>query len=257
MKKVAFWSLLLLSFSSVAQQMPDRRFSMGIRLGANYNQLTGESVGSPGAFYFDGKTDHTWGYVAALFFRRGGGTFFTQHELGLSQKGGAFTIGGTGGQVNLKNVDVRFSNIDFTNLVGVRFLKLVRVNGGIVLSYNTGNNGDLGSIASDFLQRKYSLQGQLLQAMQAQVAGQQDQFSNAFKGISVNYQAGVGVDVGRFTFDLRYEGGITDVMKTKVDLGNADWSSSVNGALSRKVSLWQITAGIGFGRAPKAYQGNF
>ncbi|MBC7893747.1 MAG: outer membrane beta-barrel protein, partial [Sphingobacteriaceae bacterium] len=142
---------------------------------------------------------------------------FLQPEIMFSQKGGRYMVGGSGGTVNSREVDIKFSNIDFPLLVGVRLGGIFRINAGPVISFRTSDNGNLGDTFDQY-------------------TSDRDYFR---KGL-IGYQAGIGLDLGKLVFDVRYEGNVRDAIR--IDFVNP----SNQGQFLSKSNLWQATIGFKF-----------
>lgn len=196
----------------------DPIFTFGLKAGVNFSELTFNSLSVANGNAFDLTTSEgrAWGLAAGGFFRVGR-TVFLQPEIMLSQKGGRYMIGSTGGTVNSRQVDVKFTNVDFPLLVGVRLAKVFRINAGPVLTFRTSDNGNLGDTFDQY-------------------ASDRDYFR---KGL-IGYQAGVGLDLGKFLFDLRYEGNVRDVIR--IDFVNPNNL----GQFLSKSNLFQATVGFKF-----------
>ena len=136
----------------------------------------------------------------------------------LSQKGGKFNVYEDGVQNSNGKVDVRFSNLDVPVLFGVRIARFFRINAGPMASLRMTSNGKIGDSFDKFT---------------GENAG--TEFKNR---VAYGYQAGVGVDFGRLSLDVRYEGNFTDIVKINFD--NATTASQ----FGRKGNLFQATLGL-------------
>jgi len=196
----------------------DPLFTFGLKAGVNYSELTFNSlsVSNGNAFDLSSSAGRAWGLAAGGFFRVGR-TIFLQPEIMLSQKGGRYMIGGTGGTVNPQRVDIKFTNIDLPVLVGVRLARVFRINAGPVLTFRTSDNGNLGDTFDQY-------------------ASDRDYFR---KGL-IGYQAGIGFDLGKLVLDLRYEGNVRDVIR--IDFVNPNNL----GQFLSKSNLFQATVGFKF-----------
>lgn len=196
----------------------DPFFTFGLKAGVNYSELTYNSlsIANGNAFDLSNSNGRAWGLAAGGFFRVGR-TIFLQPEIMLSQKGGRYMIGSTGGTVNSRQVDIKFTNVDLPVLVGVRLARVFRINAGPVLTFRTSDNGNLGDTFDQY-------------------ASDRDYFR---KGL-IGYQAGVGFDLGKLVLDLRYEGNVRDVIR--IDFVNP----SNQGQFLSKSNLIQATIGFKF-----------
>jgi len=220
MKKllIAFCALMI-THAATAQYDPSFRF--GIKAGANLsningsNDLTLSSGNNP--FNFKDNDNRSLGFVGGVFFRFGKNVYI-QPEFLLSQKGGKFNVYKDGVQDSDGKVDVRFSNLDVPVLFGIRIAKLLRINVGPMASLRMSNNGKIGDTFND-------------------VTG--DNSNAEFKNrLAFGYQAGVGLDFGRLSLDVRYEGNFTDIVKIQFD--NATTASQ----FGKKSNLFQATLGF-------------
>jgi hypothetical protein len=196
----------------------DPFFTFGLKAGVNYSELTYNSlsIANGNAFDLSNSNGRGWGLAAGGFFRIGR-TIFLQPEIMLSQKGGRYMLGGNGGTVNSRQVDIKFTNVDFPLLVGVKLAKVFRINVGPVITFATSDNGNLGNTFDQYANDR-----------------------NYFKKGLIGYQAGVGLDIGKFLFDLRYEGNVRDVIR--IDFVNP----SNQGQFLSKSNLFQATVGFKF-----------
>jgi len=220
MKKLLFAvCAMVISYSASAQYDPAFRF--GIKAGANLSNINGSndlSLSSGGnAFNFKDNDNRSLGFAGGVFFRFGR-NFYMQPEVLLSQKGGKFNVYKDGVQNSDGKVDVRFSNLDVPVLFGVRIAKFFRINAGPMASLRMSSNGKIGDSFDD-------------------VTGNNS--NTTFKNrLAYGYQAGVGVDLGRLSLDVRYEGNFTDVVKINFD--NATTASQ----FGKKSNAFQATLGI-------------
>ena len=152
------------------------------------------------------------GYVAGAFLRIGG-KFYLQPELILSAKGGNINILRSATNPSTNVVEISYTNVDVPLLLGYR-LEPLRLQAGPLASFNVS----AGQSLNDAL-KAYTSNGT----------------ANAFKNAYYGYQAGAGLDIGKLSLDVRYEGSLSEV--SFVDLSNR-----VN--FSQKASLWQITLGL-------------
>jgi hypothetical protein len=210
---------MMISYAASAQYDPAFRF--GIKAGANLSNVNGSndlSLNSgSSAFNFKDNDNRSLGFAGGVFFRFGK-TFYLQPEILLSQKGGKFNVYKDGVQDGDGKVDVRFSNLDVPVLFGVRVAKFFRVNVGPMASLRLSNNGKIKDSFDD-------------------VTGSDSQ-AEINNRLAFGYQAGVGVDFGRVSLDVRYEGNFTEIVKVNFD--NATTASQ----FGKKGNLFQATLGF-------------
>ena len=213
-------ALCMLTISYAANAQDDPAFRFGIKAGANLSNINGSNdlSLSPGgnAFDFRDNDNRSLGFAGGVFFRFGK-TLYIQPEILLSQKGGKFNVY-EDGVLNDGKVDVRFSNFDVPVLFGVRIAKFVRINVGPMASLRLNKNGKISDSFDD-------------------VTGENSgaEFKNR---LAFGYQAGVGLDLGRLSLDVRYEGNFTDIMK--LQFKNATTASQ----FGKKSNLFQATLGL-------------
>ncbi|CAG4992792.1 hypothetical protein DYBT9275_01038 [Dyadobacter sp. CECT 9275] len=220
MKKLTI-ALFAMAISFTASAQYDPAFRFGIKAGANLSNINGSndlSLSSGGtAFNFKDNSDRSLGFSGGVFFRLGR-DFYLQPEFLLSQKGGKFNVYEDGIQNSDGKVDVRFTNLDVPVLFGVRIARFFRINAGPMASLRMTSNGKIGDSFDKFTGENASTE-----------------FKNR---VAYGYQAGVGVDFGRLSLDVRYEGNFTDVVK--INFNNNTTASQ----FGRKSNLFQATLGL-------------
>ncbi len=223
MKKLFVVALAtLLSYGAQAQGEYDPFFRLGIKAGANLSNTVGNDLAiGNGAFNFRDNGTRSVGFVGGVFMRFGR-EFYVQPELLLSQKGGQYSIYENGVQNDEGKVDVRFSNFDVPVLLGYRFAKVFRVNIGPVASFRLSDSGKI----SDSFDKYFD--------------GDGDVNTTVDNNVAFGYQAGIGVDFGRLSLDVRYEGNVNDVVNIQYD--NANTAAKLN----KKGNLFQATLGFSF-----------
>ncbi|MCE7064030.1 porin family protein [Dyadobacter sp. CY326] len=213
-------ALYMFTISYAASAQYDPAFRFGIKAGANLSNINGSNdlSLSPGgnAFDFRDNDNRSLGFAGGVFFRFGK-TFYIQPEILLSQKGGKFNVY-EDGVLNDGKVDVRFSNFDVPVLFGVRIARFVRINVGPMASLRLNKNGKISDSFDD-------ITGENSKA----------EFKNR---LAFGYQAGVGLDLGRLSLDVRYEGNFTNIMK--IHFANATTASQ----FGKKSNLFQATLGF-------------
>ncbi|HWZ03634.1 MAG TPA: porin family protein [Mucilaginibacter sp.] len=188
MKKVLLSTVFLIAVCISAKA----QFSLGIKGGVNYSTINSDNL----------KTSSVAGYQAGLFARFGTGLYL-QPEMYVSSTGGHFQ----------SNDNAYSGNVKFTNL-----------NVPLLLGYKFGPNNlnfrvMAGPIYSSVLNRDESLSQNFNVAY--------NDFGH-YRTSTLGYQAGVGVDIGAITADLRYEGNLTDI--------NPDFGQRQN--------LWALSVGF-------------
>lgn len=206
MRKNAILLLVLLVFSIT--KLNAQSFRFGLKGGINFSQLKTDA----GSFkdIYEQSTATKTGYVGGVFFRFGDKVFI-QPELLFSAKGGKINALQTPGSPPAQTLDIDYSSIDVPVLLGFK-VGPIRLNAGPVASFKVSQNID------DDL-KKYS-----------------SNVAESFKNAAYGYQAGVGIDIGAFSVDLRYEGSISEV--------SAISDLTKNVMASQKGKLFQLTAGL-------------
>jgi hypothetical protein len=189
MKKYLLSAALLIAVSISAKA----QFNLGIKGGVNYSTISSDNL----------KTSGVAGYQAGVFARIGGGLYL-QPEIYLSSSGGKFTSNDNtySGKVTFTNLNVpvlvglKFGpdNINFRVMAGPEYISALNKNRSLSDNFNTAYNN----------------------------------FGNAYKNNMLGYQAGVGVDLGAATVDLRYQ-------------GNFD---NVNSNYNQRQNLWALSVGF-------------
>lgn len=141
-------------------------------------------------------SDAQTGYHVGVFGRFGSG-FFVQPEILFTQTSGKFTINSPG-QTTGDKFEANFNRLDIPVMVGMRFLKVVRIMAGPIASINI--NSDVKN-ASNTVQNAN------------------------FKNSTLGYQAGVGVELGNLTVDAKYEGGLSSVTE---NIGGLSTDNRIN-----------------------------
>ncbi|SHG64604.1 porin family protein [Pedobacter caeni] len=177
MKKQFLLPLIAFTMMATAASAQKNPFHIGLKGGANFSKLPISSEGV--------TSKYATGFSAGAFTRIDISKVYVQGELLFSKKASKFNSD------LLNDQKVSWSSIDVPVLVGYKLLNMdllnVRIFGGGVYSYT--------------ISEKASLFKQI------------DNSFNKFDKSNIGYQVGAGIDVGKLTFDLRYEGGLSSVSK--------------------------------------------
>ncbi|QJD98179.1 PorT family protein [Mucilaginibacter robiniae] len=188
MKKVMFLLAAAMLFSMMASAQLLPTFQFGVKAGANLSHFSTENTLS---------SDSRAGFLGGFWARVGGAGLHFQPELYYTSKN--VDVKSSAGIVN----DASFKSIDLPLLVGTRIGAL-----GVGARFNTG---PLISFAIDKDQSTGAA------------------FSNAthlnYKDQNYAWQFGVGLDVQKISFDLRYELGLNKISnnygdKTRINMFN-------------------------------------
>lgn len=161
-------------------------FQWGIKGGANVTKLEHLSLSNSSGF----SSTRGYGYIGGFWGRFGNSTFFFQPEVYVSSRNTILhdttnivtnnTYLGTKYESN----NATFTNVDIPLLIGTRFgmnsTVAVHINAGPVLSLGVSNQQTTANTSTDIAHLNY-------------------------KTINYGWQAGAGVDIWRFSLDLRYE----------------------------------------------------
>lgn len=214
-----------LTFSGAATAQSGRKFSFGLKVGANFSKLNDLSYQTPrldmnglpvmsgGKIvydFFQQNDSRSTGLVGGVYARFGN-RIYLQPEVLFSVKGGQFDIIRQG--LATQSVNVKVGSIDIPLLLGVR-LGPLRLNAGPMASLTV-------------------LDGNLKEAL-SQYGSQP--ISETAKQAKIGYQAGIGLSLAGMQLDLRHEAG----------LGNNASSGDPAVSSSLRPSLWQLTVGFGF-----------
>ena len=189
MKKYLLSAALMIAVTISAKA----QFDLGIKGGVNYSTIVSDNF----------HNSSVAGYQAGLFARIGGGLYL-QPEVYLSSSGGSFTSND-----NVYSGNVKFTNLNVPVLVGLRFgpknLNLRVMAGPEYISQLSQNQN---------LSTNFNLA--------------YNNFGYAYKNNQLAYQAGVGIDLGALTADLRYQGYFNDA----------------NTYYNQKLNLWALSIGF-------------
>jgi hypothetical protein len=218
-KTILLFAALIMGLSESQAQfgrLQKKLIYIGVRGGANFSQLNTDNfqvtkLGSSVKDFFNTNSDFRTGYVGGVYVRIGH-KFFIQPEVLLSSKGGKISFL-QAGSTSPVNIDVKMSQIDVPVLFGLK-IGALRVNAGPIASLNITQGTELKDTF-----KQYTSQS----------------IEKTFNQSTIGYQAGIGLDLGSFNFDVRYEGNFSNVSQLNLK-DNAQFNS--------KLSLWQLTLGF-------------
>ncbi|WP_207421780.1 porin family protein [Desertivirga brevis] len=193
MKKHLLAAITLLISLSASAQLP--KINFGVKGGVNVSKLQADWA----------KEDNRLGYQAGVWARIGAVGFYVQPEAYLGSKGGELRANENDNNVS-GDAKIKFTTLDVPilvgNKIGVDKLNFRYMAGPIfsfLLSKDTRSNFETAVNFRDY------------------------------KNQTIGAQAGVGVDLGNVTVDLRYEKGLTNINKS--------------GQYDQKQNLWHISLG--------------
>ncbi|MBC8111764.1 MAG: PorT family protein [Verrucomicrobia bacterium] len=178
--------------------------NFGLKLGVNANQL----VPSNSSLKNDG---FKYGFVGGAFLRFGINGWYLQPEAVFAQKGANLQSSGT--NVDAGDIERNINSLDVPILFGKAFGNRAkfRINAGPVIGFPLSAKQD-----------------------------GENRYKNALSGANVGYQAGIGLDVKKVTFDLRYEGGLSKVGNGSYTVGGQTFNTD------DRISTFQFTIGYKF-----------
>lgn len=169
--------MAFLLLAAEAKSQTTGPFHIGLKGGANFSTL---SVSREGL-----TSKYTPGFSAGLMGRLDISKMYLQSELLYSRKGTGLE------QDNSGNQKTKWNSIEIPVLVGYKILS----------SENTNLRIFGGGVYSYILNDKVSVLPQV-----------KNSFAD-FDKSNIGYQVGAGIDVGKLTFDFRYEGGLNNLSK--------------------------------------------
>jgi hypothetical protein len=202
MKKVVFTLTLL----SIVMLSFGQSFDLGIKGGFNSTKITtNSSLSDLQDYTFDDFTsDLSGGYDIGAFARIGGKRIYLQPELLYSLKNGETQIQlspDEGGNPVTVNQEINLKAIQIPLLVGIKLvnLKLASIRAFTGPAMSIVLDGSESSLDQDISE-----------------GFQPDQLENNIW----DWQLGGGVDIGSFTFDVRYAWGITNITEDDYSFEN-------------------------------------
>jgi hypothetical protein len=174
MKKLLIIAFLSLSFSGFAQE-----FTLGPKFGLSSTKVDFERENFiPG----DAQT----GYHVGLFTRISFGGFFIQPEALYTKTNGSFQINSPqpGGGTGTSTFSEDFNRLDIPVMLGFRFFKFLRLQAGPIASIDI--NSDLRDASNTIQEVDY-------------------------EKATLGYQAGIGLDIGNFILDAKYESSLSSI----------------------------------------------
>jgi Outer membrane protein beta-barrel domain len=200
-------SILFICFLTLLKTA-NAQFDLGIKGGFNTSKVI-TNAGSFKSNFTESLANKT-GFVLGAYATFGKKLYF-QPEVLFATKGGKInvipTLGGTP-----VSVDIKTNNLDVPLLIGYKFLGKIKVHAGPVATIKLNED-------EKFLTELKKVTGDV---------------DAAFQQATFGYQAGVGIKLLGFNFDIRKDGSLSDISSSSI--GN-------NNNFSQKLSGWQITIG--------------
>lgn len=153
-------------------------FAVGPKLGVAHSTIhvTGENFES-GDFYI--------GYHLGAFVRMGGHSIFIQPEILYTNSGG--TVIRTGDDQTDIKFDANFNRVDLPMMMGFKVLRVLRFQGGPIATFLLD----------------YTIEDAF------QIASELD-----YRSALIGYQAGLGLDIGNFILDFKYESSLSRIARS-------------------------------------------
>ncbi len=170
MKKTILLLVLMLTTGLVVQA---QIFTAGVKVGASSSSVDVKNVKNNLTQFKD--TENITGYHGGVFLRFNAGNFFVQPEGLLTYTGGKIEFNDDPNSTDVSVKKFNFNRLDVPILVGYNFFKVLRVNAG--------------PVASVLLNGKFD----------------GDKIDQYMDSADWGWQAGVGLDIGNITADVRYQ----------------------------------------------------
>ncbi|MEQ9262506.1 MAG: porin family protein [Owenweeksia sp.] len=197
MNKILAFALVLSGLQTSAQI-----FELGLRGGANLHGVQVKEFDGDQTIEDIESGDRKVGFHAGVYGRFKLTTFFIQPELLYTNVSGEVQTQNADG--SSQDLDLNFSRFDIPIMAGFA-LGPVRLGVGPVASFAISEPGDA--------------------------------FDNSFNQASFGYQAGIGLDLGKLSIDVRYEGPFSKTAET-ITIGGTDYQTDTR--------TNQIMIGLGF-----------
>ncbi len=189
MKKISIFILAFLLVGGAAFAQDQNIFTIGPKIGISSSKINFDQTDRVQA------GDARVGFHAGLFTRLTFDNFYLQPEAYFISAGGTIKIADTGTQNYNRITKLTYNRLDVPVLFGIIAADFLRINVGpvfsLVLNTDARNDGTFEDVKTNY------------------------------KNSRVAYQAGLGVDIGNLTVDLRYEGNLSK-FGTGINVGNTE-----------------------------------
>ena len=201
MKKVCLILIAVsLSFVSYGQLA-----TLGPKIGINHSTLTEKDAQAVAG------GEASVGFHAGLFARFSVLGFYIQPEAMFTSSGGEIVINSDDIDANVDQVkSMRYNKIDVPIMLGVKIGPLLRLNAGPSFSFLL--NSDIRD------------------------GNAQQEIEENYSDATVGFQAGIGIDISKLNFDLRYENNLS-ALGNEVSFGGETFNTDLRN------QLWILTVG--------------
>jgi hypothetical protein len=176
-KLILSFLVVLISMGSYAQEI----FTIGPKVGISQSYMKVDKTINDVKY----KTgDARVGFQVGAFARLKLSSFYIQPELLFSSVGGTINLNDPAQE----DIKVNYNRIDVPVLVGLK-ASAFRVNVGPVATFNIDSKNKSANEVGD-------------------------EIKNRYKTATLGVQAGVGLDISKFIFDLKYETGLASMCKS-------------------------------------------
>jgi hypothetical protein len=196
-KKILFLSLglMFLGMNSIDAQS----FKYGLRFGGATTAIDATAQTIKGANNTDSLIvnlqSSNFGIHAGVFARVGVADFYIQPEVLFNTKSQEYTVYNL--QAETENIlEDKFTSLDIPIMLGYKYSSL-RFQGGVIGSMVLTNSNDL-----------------------IEYFATQEDLVTSLEGFNWGWQAGLGLDIGKFMIDLKYEGNFNRVANDITLYGN-------------------------------------
>jgi len=220
MRKLAFLTLILFMGISTFAQLP---ISLGVKLGLNSSKINSENFTAPDTWTdyntSDLLDDAKNGFNVGAFARLKLNRFYLQPELYYSVKKGStdFNVPESLDLGDAVTQNLKLKTVDIPLLLGMKVIDLK-------LASVRAFTGPVMSVILDNSSISYN------KADGVKIDNIDDFSMDNWKDNSWGWQLGGGIDVAMFTFDVRYEWGLTNVnsLDKAKDLGKLGLENKSN-----------------------------
>ena len=202
MKKLFLFALVLAATVNANAQV-----NFGIKAGLSTTDISPEEIIQDELSLKINNADYSMHF--GVFLRGQAGIFFIQPEALLNSIKAEYELSDISGQSIIRE---KYTNVDVPVLMGLK-LGPIRLGAGPVAHFNIGKSSDINP--------------------------ELEVVSRDYETLTFGYQAGVGIDIWRLNFDLRYEGNFNS-FGDHIALGGNTFN------FSQKPSRIMLSAGIRF-----------